>query len=91
MALAFAALLTPAAFAAFVLALWRLGADLGYLGAFAFQDGLLSRWQVWFAIALAVQLAVIYLTRYGSNESPAHVSAEPRRAHTPPPSSRRAS
>ncbi|HBY62617.1 MAG TPA: hypothetical protein DEH78_22580, partial [Solibacterales bacterium] len=67
--MACAALLTPAALAAFVLAIWRLGADLGYLGTFAFQDGLLSRWQVWVAIALLVQLTVIYLTRYGSADA----------------------
>ncbi len=60
MAPAVAALLTPAAAASAVLALWRLGADLKWTEQFAIPDGFFSHWQVWMAIALALQSGASY-------------------------------
>jgi hypothetical protein len=41
-----------------------VGADLDWAGAFVFQNGILSHWQVWIAAALAVQYVSWQLTRY---------------------------
>jgi hypothetical protein len=64
-ALALASLLTPAAVMAFVLACWRLAADLRLTGQFPITEGLFSHWQVWLAAAAVVQLGAITLNRYG--------------------------
>jgi hypothetical protein len=68
LALAAAALLTPAALTACALALWRLAADLHMAGPFAISEGLFSHWQVWFAAAILIQLMAIFLNRYGSGQ-----------------------
>ena len=65
LALALAGLLMPAAFIAFVLAFWRLAADLSYANEFAIPDGLFSHWQVWIGIAVALTYLVVRLNRYG--------------------------
>jgi hypothetical protein len=44
--------------------MWRVGYDLNYAGAFVFQDGLLSHWQVWLAAAVGAQYSGWQLTRY---------------------------
>jgi len=49
------ALMTPASLLAFVLAAWRLGADLGFAGAFAIGQGFFSHWIVWAAIGIGIQ------------------------------------
>lgn len=67
-ALASAALLTPGALAAFVLSMWRLGADLGFARSFAIGDGIFSHWQVWLAISVAIQFFSVILNRYGNPE-----------------------
>ena len=64
-ALAVASLLTPGAMLCFVLALWRLLADLNVTTTFIFESGLLSHWQVWMALGVGVQMASVYLDRYG--------------------------
>jgi hypothetical protein len=46
------------------LGFWRLGNDLNWAGAFVFQNGLLSHWQIWIGTAVAVQYASWRLTRY---------------------------
>ncbi len=46
------------------LAMWRIGTDLGWAGDFAFHDGLLSHWQVWAGMAIAIQYSAWRLTRY---------------------------
>jgi hypothetical protein len=56
-------LMTPVALVAYVLAFWRLGADLNWLGEFFISQGLLSRWQVWLALAIATQLIAKELNR----------------------------
>lgn len=64
-ALAAAALLTPAALVASVLALWRIAADLKVTNSFAIPTGLFSHWQVWLAAAALLQLCSRMLNRYG--------------------------
>jgi hypothetical protein len=64
-ALASAALLTPAAVVAFVLSMWRLGADMGFTSSFAIHTGVFSHWQFWLAISVAVQFLAVVLNRYG--------------------------
>ena len=56
-------LMTPVALVGYVLAFWRLGADLNWLGEFFISQGLFSRWQVWLAIAIATQLVANQLNR----------------------------
>lgn len=68
-ALAIAALLTPAALAALVLAIWRLGADLNLTGSFAIPSGLFSHWQVWMGTAILLQVCALGLNRYGRGTS----------------------
>ena len=64
-ALAAAALLAPVCLVAWVVALWRIGADLGITESFAISSGLLSHWQVLVAVALLFQFAFVGLNRYG--------------------------
>lgn len=59
-------LMTPIALVGYVLAVWRLGADLNWLDEFFIHNGLFSRWQVWLAIAIATQLAANQLNRVGN-------------------------
>jgi hypothetical protein len=57
------AFLTPAAVAALVLGLWRLGTDLGWTDSFVISNGLFSHWQVWFALAVSIKVTGSYLAR----------------------------
>jgi len=68
MALAVSALLTPAAFLASVLALWRIAADLNITGKFAITTGVFSHWQVWMTVAVLLQVCSRLLARYGRRE-----------------------
>ena len=52
--------------AAFVLAAWRFGTDLGWTKDFIIPTGPLSHWQTWLAIAIASQIAVLAMNRWGS-------------------------
>ena len=70
-ALVLAALLSPAALVASVLALWRIAADLNVTNSFAIPSGLFSHWQVWLAAAVALQFCARALTRYGKSGDPA--------------------
>lgn len=54
---------TQAAFAGYVLAGWRLLADLDLLGQFFVSSGLLSRWQVWVALGVLMQMTGSMLQR----------------------------
>jgi hypothetical protein len=60
-------LLTPAAFLAAVLALWRIAADMNWTGSFAIHAGFFSHWQVWMAAASALQLCAYLLNRYAKD------------------------
>ncbi|MCC6263063.1 MAG: hypothetical protein IT169_05745 [Bryobacterales bacterium] len=64
-ALAAAALLSPAALVTFVLSLWSLAADLGYSGAFGIQHGVFARWQTWLLASVLLQATSLVLNRYG--------------------------
>jgi hypothetical protein len=57
------ALLTPVSAIGFVLAAWRLGADIGWTSAFPLSDGLLSHWMVWIAIGVLIQACAANLKR----------------------------
>ena len=61
MAPLFRYLLTPVALIAYVLAGWRLGADMNWTGQFFISKGLLSHWQVWLAVAIATQATAAHL------------------------------
>jgi hypothetical protein len=60
------ALLTPAAVVALVMALWRVGADLGWAGAFLITGGFFSHWQVWIALSIGLKLLSSTLIAWGS-------------------------
>lgn len=62
---------TPASVAACLFALWRLSADLNWIGGFAFSKGLLSHWQVWLAVAVLLQIFGSMLNRYGRGDDEA--------------------
>ncbi|MDQ2948900.1 MAG: hypothetical protein M3Y27_23645 [Acidobacteriota bacterium] len=66
-----AAFLTPASLTAASMALWRLGADLGWTGAFAISNGLFSHWQVWGIMALGLKMtgSLIYRGAEGNAEA----------------------
>ena len=65
LAQALASLITPAALMAYVLAFWRLGADMRLAGSFAIENGFFSHWQVWLPIAVGLSMAASALNRYG--------------------------
>lgn len=56
-------LLTPVAVAAGALAAWRFGVDAGWTSAFFIPDGFLSRWQVWCAFAISIEVCAWGLRR----------------------------
>ncbi|MDZ7637154.1 MAG: hypothetical protein U5J83_02685 [Bryobacterales bacterium] len=66
-ALAAAALLSPAALVTFVLSFWSLAADLGWAGTFGIQQGLFARWQTWLLVSVLLQAASLVLNRYGDS------------------------
>jgi hypothetical protein len=61
-------LLTPIASVGYVLAGWRLGADLNWTDEFFIPSGILSHWQVWLALAIATQVAAAHLARYRNTD-----------------------
>jgi hypothetical protein len=65
-ALAFGALLVPAALMAYVLGLWRLAADMGMAGAFGIT-GLFSHWQIWIVAGVLLQAIAASFNRYGQS------------------------
>lgn len=64
-AITFAWLLAPAVMIAFLLAVWRLAADMSYANEFAIREGIFSHWHVWLVIAAALSFVVQKLSRYG--------------------------
>jgi hypothetical protein len=65
-----ASLLTLVSISCASFALWRIGTDLDWAGDFVFPSGLLSHWQVWTGIALAVQYMSWRLSRYARKVTP---------------------
>jgi len=51
-------------FVAFAICVWRWSFDLGLTGGFLVQDGVFARWQVWFALAAALQFLASVFVRY---------------------------
>ena len=62
------AVLTPLAVLAGVLGVWKLGADFGWTSNFFIADGLFSRYQVWFAIAIGMQTSAGILNRWVADQ-----------------------
>ena len=67
-ALVMSSLMTPLAVMAWALAFWRIAADLRWAGQFAIVNGIFSHWQVWIAVAIAVQFAAFLLHRYARRQ-----------------------
>ena len=67
-ALIMSSLMTPLALMAGALGCWRIAADLKWTGEFAISRGLFSHWQVWIALAIAVQFGAFLLHRYASRD-----------------------
>jgi hypothetical protein len=62
-AIAACSLLQPVALGVWCVAGWRAGVDLGWTTGFPVTSGLLSHWQVWFAMALTIQFVAYLLQR----------------------------
>jgi hypothetical protein len=62
-------LLRPASLIAFLLAAWRLSADLGWTNAFLFREGFLYHWQVWMALGFAMLGARQYFSTASSQQN----------------------
>lgn len=61
--------LTPVAVLAGVLGAWRLCADPGWTSDFFIADGLFSRYQLWFAVAISAQTCAFILNRWAANQT----------------------
>jgi hypothetical protein len=70
-ALAAASLMTPGAVMAGALGVWRLGADLRWMGEFAIPSGLFSHWQVWIALGALLEAGALALQRFAREEEAA--------------------
>ena len=64
-ALAIAALMTPGTLMMFVMAMWRIGADVGIATEFPITDGVWQHWQMWIAATALSHLVSVLLNRYG--------------------------
>jgi hypothetical protein len=63
--------LTASASVAAVLGFWRIAADPGWTGPFFVTRGPLSRYQVWFAGAIAAQACALLLNRLADRQKAA--------------------
>ena len=71
-------LLTLAGVVTAALAFWRLAADPGWAGDFSIQDGVLSRYQPWFAAAVSLHgSAWIVNRRMARQLAPASANEQP--------------
>lgn len=64
-----AMILTPIAVVAATLGAWRFCTDLGWTNSFFIPDGLLSRYQVWFAAAIGAKVSALILNRWETNRT----------------------
>jgi hypothetical protein len=60
--------LTLLAVLAGALGAWRLGVDPGWTSPFFVASGLLSRYQLWFAVAIGAQTSAFILNRWAANQ-----------------------
>jgi hypothetical protein len=77
MAQGLSALLWPASTVPLALAVWRMGQDLGFASEFFLQDGLASRWQIWFAAGLVMMAAARHMARWKPAPKSPKRSVEP--------------
>jgi hypothetical protein len=61
--------LSPLAVIAALMGAWRLGSDAGWTSDFFIAGGLLSRYQLWFAIAIGAQASVLILNSWVANQN----------------------
>jgi hypothetical protein len=61
--------LTLVAVLALALGVWRLGVDPGWTSAFFITEGLLSRYQLWFAVAIGGQTSAFIINRWVANQN----------------------
>jgi hypothetical protein len=73
------ALLEAAALAAFLLAAWRLAADIGLAQSFVIREGMFSNWMVW----VAAGAGTLYM-RFRIEERPQEAAAEPAAIQSAP-------
>ena len=64
-ALAVAALMTPATLMMFVMAMWCVGADVGTATEFPIARGLWSHWQTWIGATAVSHVLSVLLNGYG--------------------------
>ncbi|MGH9581887.1 MAG: hypothetical protein ACRD4O_02990 [Bryobacteraceae bacterium] len=58
------ALMGPAVFSAYSVAVWSLAADLGWTDTFMFSSGPLSNWFLWLGLAILLHMAANILQRH---------------------------
>lgn len=58
------ALMGPAVFSAYMVAVWSLAAGLGWTDTFLFASGPLSNWFLWLGLAILLHLAANILQRH---------------------------
>jgi hypothetical protein len=63
--------LTASASVAVMLGFWRVAADPGWTGPFFVTSGPLSRYQMWFAAAIAAQACALLLNRLADRQDAA--------------------
>ena len=68
LAMAVAALLTPAALMALVLGIWRIAAGLKLTSSFYSASGPFSDSRLWLGAAALLQLCSYFLNRYGKSK-----------------------
>jgi hypothetical protein len=86
--LAFGALMMPVSLMAYALGAWRFADDLGVAEEFGFT-GILSHWQVWIGLGMALHAGSRALSRYGSGKMlkvPRVLAVFPSPPHDEPPS-----
>jgi len=57
--------MTPATLVMFVMASWRIAADLQLATEFPIDSGIWSHWHIWIACAVISHLTSVILNRYG--------------------------
>jgi hypothetical protein len=65
------ALMGPAVFSTYAIALWSLAENLGWTDTFFFSTGPLSNWLVWLTIAILVNVAASVLQRHTRQQTSA--------------------
>lgn len=72
LALALAALLTPAALVAFTVCFWSIAASFQLTSVFFISHGVFSHWQAWLLTAALLLCVARLLNRWAKRELPAH-------------------